>query len=86
MQEVFYRVVPYPFDKQLLRSIHKFKPLLLQAVKRFREIGLMYRKSVEMGVEIGRGGGFEMSMERGVEELEELLGRAKGVFGGGLGM
>jgi len=86
MQEVFYRVVPYPFDKKLLRSIHKFKPLLLEAVKRFREMELMYRKAVEMEVEIGRGGGFEMSMERGVDELEELLGRAKGVFGGGLGM
>jgi len=47
---------------------------------------LMYRKAMEMGVEIARGGGFDMSMERGVDELEELLGRAKGVFGGGLGI
>jgi len=86
MQEVFYRVVPCPFDKQLLRSIHKFKPLLLEAVKRFREIELMYRKAMELNVEIGRHGGFEMSMERGVDELEELLGRAKGVFGRGLGI
>ena len=78
--------MPYPFDKKLLRSIHKFKPLLLEAVKRFREMELMYRKAVEMEVEIGRGGGFEMSMERGVDELEELLGRAKGVFGRGLGI
>jgi len=39
-----------------------------------------------MKVEIGRHGGFDMSMERGVEELEELLGRAKEAFGGGLEM
>jgi len=37
-----------------------------------------------MEVEIGRRGGFEMSMEREVSELEGLLGRAKGVFGGGM--
>ena len=86
MQEVFYRVVPYPFDKKLLRSIHKFKPLLLGAVKRFREMEVLYRKAIEMKVEIGRHGGFDMSMERGVEELEELLGRAKEAFGGGLEM
>jgi len=84
MQEVFYRVVPYPFDRKLLESIHKFKPLLLEAVKRSREMEVLCRRAVEMEVEIGRRGGFEMSMEREVSELEGLLGRAKGVFGGGM--
>lgn len=77
MQETFYRVVPCSFDEQLLESIYKFKPLLLEAMGRFRVMELVYMRAMQTHVEIGLGGGFGMRMERGVNELEELLGSAK---------
>jgi hypothetical protein len=76
MQETYYRTVPYPFDVQLLARIEDFRPQLLMATERFKEIEWIFSSGVDAGIEgeVGR------KVEREIGELEGLLGRAQEAF------
>jgi hypothetical protein len=80
MQETYYRIVPHPFDEQLLGRIEELRPKLLSAMERFGEVERRYKHSYRgRTTEIEE---FERVLEGEIAELEGLLGKAKEIFGG----
>jgi hypothetical protein len=78
VQGTYYRIVPYPFYVLLLARIEEFRPQLLMATERFKEIEWIFRSGVyvDMGGEVGR------KVEWEIGELEGLLVRAQEDFNG----
>jgi hypothetical protein len=79
-QETYYRIVPHPFDEQLLGRIEELRPKLLRAMERFGEVERRYKLSCSERTTENEE--FERVLEGDTAELEGLLGKAKEIFGG----
>jgi hypothetical protein len=80
MQETYYRIVPHPFDEQLLGRIEVLRPQLLSAMGRFVKVKRRHKHSCSGGLTENEE--FERVLEGETAELEGLLGKAKEIFSG----